>query len=156
MFDLENYRFSRLISDAGSLYRGLCKTISYYTHSWPHHSNNWPPEGKDQWHWPMGLQMVPRGRTHQILWTLGFLSQIWVYQSFPRCSHCRWHHYRNSLALPPISIAEALISHRERRITLFRGRSSALLCWDIVSGVFNPFTPGPSCGSALGWRLWFQ
>lgn len=57
----------------------------------------------------------------------------------PPDSHCRWHHYRNSLALSPILVEEALVSHKDWRITLCRVRPSALLCWDFVSGVFSPF-----------------
>lgn len=153
VFDLEKHRFWRLIMMPSPFTwlhgRGLCKTVITPT---------------------VGLTIVitkaPRGRiTGTGRWGFKWganwddspdIMDTWVpfpnvsLPATPPDSHCRWHHYRNSLALSIISVEEALVSHKDWRITLCRVRPSALLCWDFVLWCVQSFPPAPSCRHALG------
>lgn len=106
MFDLEKHRFSRSIVllfpfiEASVRKWVITPTVRF--------NSNTDIPGEDWWRWPRQWQMVPPGMTHQILWTLGFPSRIWVYRSLLQYSHSRWQHYRNLLDLPPTSVGEAL------------------------------------------------
>lgn len=126
MFDLEKHRFSKLIVRTFPFTEDSVKTIRCNTHSYSL-TVRWvsPRKGIVMLTGPWDCKWCYLG------WLTRYDRQM---GSFSKCEfaqfHCRWHHYRNSLNLPPALIGKHWSSTGNKRIILSRVRSSALLCWD--------------------------
>lgn len=68
MFDLEKHRFSKLIVMAFPFTEASVRQFTVtHTVSLPIVKTDIPKERNRDTHWPMGLQMGPPGKTHQLL-----------------------------------------------------------------------------------------
>lgn len=101
----------------------------------------------------MGLQMVPPGMTHQILWILGSLLLKREFTHHSSCIHTAGDTITET-HWPCLLLSDKHWSLREG--TGDHTLELDLLLFSVESLSLNPFLPAPSCYSALDWRFWIS